>query len=78
MGVQSDDEVAALASSFNHMVGRVKEYTQRLENKAKRVGTQSQPDEKLLRDRQRDRGIAHIPRNRSGTHQEISEDVDVP
>ena len=32
--VQGDDEVVALASSFNHMVTRVKEYTLRLENKA--------------------------------------------
>jgi transcriptional regulator with GAF, ATPase, and Fis domain/HAMP domain-containing protein len=35
--IQGQDEVAALASAFNHMVSRVKDYTLRLENKAEEL-----------------------------------------
>ncbi|MGO9566258.1 MAG: sigma 54-interacting transcriptional regulator [Desulfomonilaceae bacterium] len=35
--IQGEDEVAALASAFNHMVSRVKDYTLRLENKAEEL-----------------------------------------
>ena len=35
--IQGHDEVAALASAFNHMVSRVKDYTLRLESKAEEL-----------------------------------------
>ena len=35
--IQGQDEVAALASAFNHMVSRVKDYTLRLESKAEEL-----------------------------------------